>query len=122
MSIDRIYREFFGFSLIIISLFIFISLITFSAQDNVNDLLSDTKNYLNNFGYLGALISSSIFSYIGYASYYLVFSSFYFGFILFTSTSSKNFLERLNFLNNILYSCISVFPLTVFFVSFINAV
>ena len=121
MSIDRIYREFFGFSLIIISLFIFISLITFSAQDNVNDLLSDTKNYLNNFGYLGALISSSIFSYIGYASYYLVFSSFYFGFILFTSTSSKNFLERLNFLNNILYSCISVFPLTVFFVSFINA-
>ena len=121
MSIDRIYREFFGFSLIIISLFIFISLITFSAQDNVNDLLSDTKNYLNNFGYLGALISSTIFSYIGYASYYLVFSSFYFGFILFTSTSSKNFLERLNFLNNILYSCISVFPLAVFFVSFVNA-
>ena len=121
MSIDRIYREFSGFSLIIISLFIFISLITFSAQDNVNDLLSDTKNYLNNFGYLGALISSTIFSYIGYASYYLVFSSFYFGFILFTSTSSKNFLERLNFLNNILYSCISVFPLAVFFVSFVNA-
>ena len=44
-----------------------------------------------------------------------------FGFILFTSTSSKNFLERLNFLNNILYSCISVFPLAVFFVSFVNA-
>ena len=35
MSIDRIYREFFGFSLIILSLFLFVSLLTFSAQDNI---------------------------------------------------------------------------------------
>ena len=121
MSIDRIYREFFGFSLIIISLFIFVSLITFSAQDNINDLLSNTKNYSNNFGYLGALLSSTILSYVGFAAYYLVLSSFYFGVILFFSSSSKDFSERLNFLNTILYSCISIFPLTLFFISFINA-
>ena len=121
MSIDRIYREFFGFSLIIVSLFIFVSLITFSAQDNINDLFSNTKNYSNNFGYLGALLSSTIFSYVGFAAYYLVLSSFYFGMILFFSSSSKDFSERLNFLNSILYSCISIFPLTLFFISFINA-
>jgi len=121
MSIDRIYREFFGFSLIIISLFVFVSLITFSAQDNVIDLFSDTKNYSNNFGYLGALLSSTIFSYIGFAAYYLALSSFYFGMILFFSTSSNDFSERLNFVNTILYSCISIFPLTLFLVSFINA-
>ena len=121
MSIDRIYREFFGFSLIIISLFVFVSLITFSAQDNVIDLFSNTKNYSNNFGYLGALLSSTIFSYIGFAAYYLALSSFYFGMILFFSTSSNDFSERLNFVNTILYSCISIFPLTLFLVSFINA-
>ena len=120
MSIDRIYREFFGFSLIIVSLFVFVSLITFSAQDNVIDLFSNTKNYSNNFGYLGALLSTTIFSYIGFASYYLALSSFYFGMILFFSTSSNDFSERLNFVNTILYSCISIFPLTLFLVSFIN--
>ena len=120
MSIDRIYREFFGFSLIIISLFVFVSLITFSAQDNVIDLFSNTKNYSNNFGYLGALLSSTIFSYIGFAAYYLALISFYFGMILFFSTSSNDFSERLNFVNTILYSCISIFPLTLFLVSFIN--
>ena len=41
------------------------------------------KNYSNNFGYLGALLSSTIFSYVGFAAYYLVLSSFYFGMILF---------------------------------------
>tara|TARA_B100001989_G_scaffold244705_1_gene213736 strand:+ start:417 stop:2531 length:2115 start_codon:yes stop_codon:yes gene_type:complete len=121
MSIDRIYREFFGFSLIIISLFIFVSLITFSAQDNVENLLSNSKNYVNNFGYLGALVSSTIFSYVGFAGYYFAVSCFYFGAVLFLSSSSKDFSERLNFLNSILYSCISIFPLTLFFVSFINS-
>ena len=120
MSIDRIYREFFGFSLIIISLFVFVSLITFSAQDNVIDLFSNTKSYSNNFGYLGALLSSTIFSYIGFAAYYLALSSFYFGMILFFSTPSNDFSERLNFINTVLYSCISIFPLTLFLVSFIN--
>ena len=121
MSIDRIYREFFGFSLIIISLFLFVSLVTFSAQDNVDNLLTDTKNYLNNFGYLGALFSSTVFSYIGFAAYYFALICFYFGMILFFSSSSKDFSERLNFLNNVLYSFISIFPLTLFFVSFVNS-
>ena len=49
MSIDRIYREFSGFSLIILSLFLFVSLLTFSAQDNVENLLTDSKIYINNF-------------------------------------------------------------------------
>ena len=120
MSIDRIYREFFGFSLIIISLFLFVSLVTFSAQDNVNNLLTDSKNYLNNFGYLGALFSSTVFSYIGFAAYYFALICFYFGMILFFSSSSNNFSERLNFINNVLYSFISIFPLTLFFISFFN--
>jgi hypothetical protein len=70
---------------------------------------------------LGALLSSTIFSYVGFAAYYMVLSSFYFGMILFFSSSSKDLSERLNFLNSILYSCISIFPLTLFFISFINA-
>jgi len=120
MSIDRIYREFFGFSLIIISLFLFVSLITFSAQDNIENLLNNTKIYSNNFGYLGALLSSTIFSYIGYAAYYMSLICFYFGMILFFSPSSKNFSERLNFVNNVLCSFISIFPLTTFFASFLS--
>ena len=121
MSIDRIYREFFGFSLIIISLFLFVSLVTFSAQDNVNNLLTDSKNYLNNFGYLGALFSSTVFSYIGFAAYYFALICFYFGMILFFSSSSNNFSERLSFVNNVLYSFISIFPLTLFFISFFSS-
>ena len=121
MSIDRIYREFFGFSLIIISLFLFVSLVTFSAQDNVNNLLTDSKNYLNNFGYLGALFSSTVFSYIGFAAYYFALICFYFGMILFFSSSSNNFSERLSFVNNVLYSFISIFPLTLFLISFFNS-
>ena len=121
MSIDRLYREFFGFSLIIISLFLFVSLVTFSAQDNVDNLLSSTKNYLNNFGYLGALFSSTVFSYIGFAAYYFSLICFYFGMFLFFSSSSKDFSERLNFINNVLYSLISIFPLTIFLVSFLSS-
>jgi S-DNA-T family DNA segregation ATPase FtsK/SpoIIIE len=120
MSIDRIYREFSGFSLIILSLFLFVSLLTFSAQDNVENLLTDSKIYINNFGYLGALISSTILTYIGYSSYYLALICFYFGMILFFSSSSKNLTERLSFINNVLYGLISIFPLTVFCTTFIN--
>lgn len=120
MSIDRIYREFFGFSLIIISLFLFVSLLTFSAQDNIENLLTGTKTYINNFGYIGALISSAILSYIGYSSYYLALICFYFGMILFFSSSSKNLTDRLNFINNVLYAFISIFPLTLFCMSFID--
>ena len=100
MSIDRIYREFFGFSLIIISLFLFVSLLTFSAQDNIENLLTGTKTYINNFGYIGALVSSTILSYIGYSSYYLALICFYFGMILFFSNSSKNLIDRLNFIKS----------------------
>ena len=122
MSIDRIYREFFGFSLIIISLFLFVSLLTFSAQDNIENLLISTKTYINNFGYIGALVSSTILSYIGYSSYYLALICFYFGLILFFSNSSKNLTDRLNFINSVLYAFISIFPLTLFFISFIDTV
>ena len=47
MSIDRIYREFFGFSLIIFSLFLFGSLITFSYLDTIEDLLIVDKEFKN---------------------------------------------------------------------------
>ena len=121
MSIDRIYREFFGFSLIILSLFLFVSLLTFSAQDNIENILSSSKIYLNNFGYLGALISSTTLFYIGYASYYLALICFYFGMVLFFSSSSKNISERLNFVNNVLYGFIAIFPLSLVFESFVQA-
>ena len=120
MSIDRIYREFFGFSLIIISLFLFVSLLTFSAQDNIENLLTGTKTYINNFGYIGALISNAILFYIGFSSYYLALICFYFGMILFFSNSSKNLTDRLNFINNVLYAFISIFPLTLFCTIFID--
>ena len=64
MSTDRIYREFFGFSLIIFSLFLLTSLFTFSAQDNVINIFNEDTTYLNNFGYLGALFSNGLFSYM----------------------------------------------------------
>ena len=47
MSIDRIYREFFGFSLISFSLFLFGSLITFSYLDTTEDLLIVDKEFKN---------------------------------------------------------------------------
>ena len=49
MSIDRIYREFFGFSLIIFSLFLLASVLTFSAQDNVVNIFNENTTYQNNF-------------------------------------------------------------------------
>ena len=120
MAIDRLYREFFGFSLIIFSLFLFVSLLTFSAQDNVENLLTDKRIYLNNFGYLGALFSSTVLFYIGYSSYYLALIFFYFGMVLFFSSSSKTLMDHLDFFNNVLYGFISIFPLSVFFMSFIE--
>ena len=121
MSIDRIYREFFGFSLIILSLFLFVSLLTFSAQDNIFNAFDNSKVYLNNFGYLGALFSSISLSYIGYSSYYLTLIFFYFGMVLFFSSSSKDLSERLNFINHILFAFISIFPLSLFLMSFVDS-
>ena len=76
MSIDRIYREFFGFSLIIFSLFLFGSLITFSYLDTTEDLLIVDKEFKNNFGFLGALFSTNLFFNFGLVSFYLVFILF----------------------------------------------
>ena len=120
MSIDRVYREFLGFSLIILSLFLFVSLLTFAAQDNIVNVFDDSKQYLNNFGYLGALFSLTFLGFIGYSSYYLTLIFFYFGMKLFFSPSSKDFSERINFINHILFSFISVFPLSLFMISFVD--
>ena len=68
------------------------------------------------------MFSSTVFSYIGFAAYYFALICFYFGMILFFSSSSNNFSERLNFINNVLYSFISIFPLTLFFMSFFNSI
>ena len=80
MSIDRIYREFIGVTLVICSIFLFISLITFSPEDDVLNYLPGETNYVNTFGYLGALFSSSLMAYLGHASYYLILVLTYFGF------------------------------------------
>ena len=46
MSIDRIYREFSGIALVIFSLFLFESLFTFTAYDNVQTFDND-RGYTN---------------------------------------------------------------------------
>ena len=99
MSIDRIYREFFGFSLIIFSLFLFGSLITFSYLDTTEDLLIVDKEFKNNFGFLGALFSTNLFFNFGLVSFYLVFILFYFGLLFFFNYSEKD--AYLNVLDNI---------------------
>ena len=99
MSIDRIYREFFGFSLIIFSLFLFGSLITFSYLDTTEDLLIVDKEFKNNFGFLGALFSTNLFFNFGLVSFYLVFILFYFGLLFFFNYSEKD--SYLNVLDNI---------------------
>ena len=115
MSIDRIYREFFGFSLIIFSLFLLTSVLTFSAQDNVVNIFNDNTAYQNNFGYIGALFSNSLFSYIGLSAYYFCLVNFYFGLVMFFTEPSKTFSERLTSFNHLLFSLISLFPLSLFF-------
>ena len=117
MSTDRIYREFFGFSLIIFSLFLLTSLFTFSAQDNVVNIFDKDTTYLNNFGYLGALFSNGLFSYIGLSAYYFCLINFYFGAVMFFTKPSKTFAERLTSFNNFLFSLVSLFPLSLFFSS-----
>ena len=112
MSIDRIYREFFGFSLIIFSLFLLTSLFTFSAQDNVINIFNEDTTYLNNFGYLGALFSNGLFSYIGLSAYYFCLMSFYFGMVIFFTKPPKTFTEKLTSFNNFLFSLVSLFPLS----------
>ena len=115
MSIDRIYREFFGFSLIIFSLFLFGSLITFSYLDTTEDLLIVDKEFKNNFGFLGALFSTNLFFNFGLVSFYLVFILFYFGLLFFFNYSEKdaylNVLDNINKfllgLSSVLLACIS---------------
>tara|TARA_B100001996_G_scaffold228648_1_gene176172 strand:- start:464 stop:2536 length:2073 start_codon:yes stop_codon:yes gene_type:complete len=120
MSIDRIYREFSGFALIIFSLFLIISLFTFSSQDNVQGFLSDGTEYSNSLGYLGALFSSTILFYLGYTSYYLALMLLYFGIVLLILKPASNFFEQISLFNKFIFSLISIFPLAVFYTSFFN--
>ena len=109
MSIDRIYREFFGFSLIIFSLFLFGSLITFSYLDTTEDLLIVDKEFKNNFGFLGALFSTNLFFNFGLVSFYLVFILFYFGLLFFFNYSEKEaYLSVLDNINKFLLGLFSV--------------
>ena len=120
MSIDRIYREFSGVALVIFSLFLITSLFTFSPQDDVQGFLLDGIEYSNSLGYLGALFSSTMLFYLGYASYYFALMLAYFGVVLFISSTSSNFFERINLFNRFMLSLISIFPLAVFYASFFN--
>ena len=120
MSIDRIYREFSGVALVIFSLFLFVSLFTFSPQDNVQSFSNDELSYENSLGYLGALFSSTLFYYLGYSSYYLALLLAYFGLMLFISKPSSNNFERINLFNKFLVSMISIFPLVTFYAAFFD--
>jgi len=122
MSIDRIYREFSGVALVIFSLFLFISLFTFSPQDNVQSFVNDGLGYNNSLGYLGALFSSTLLFYLGYTSYYLALVLSYFGLMLFVSKSSSDIFERINLFNKFLTSMISVFPLAIFYGAFFDGI
>ena len=122
MSIDRIYREFFGFSLIIFSLFLFGSLITFSYLDTTEDLLIVDKEFKNNFGFLGALFSTNLFFNFGLVSFYLVFILFYFGLLFFFNYSEKDaFLNVLDNINKFLLGLFSVLLACISASAFITA-
>jgi len=122
MSIDRIYREFFGFSLIIFSLFLFGSLITFSYLDTTEDLLIVDKEFKNNFGFLGALFSTNLFFNFGLVSFYLVFILFYFGLLFFFNYSEKNaYLSVLDNINKFLLGLFSVLLACISTSAFISA-
>ena len=122
MSIDRIYREFFGFSLIIFSLFLFGSLITFSYLDTTEDLLIVDKEFKNNFGFLGALFSANLFFNFGLVSFYLVFILFYFGLLFFFNYSEKDaYLTVLDNVNKLLLGLFSVLLACISTSAFITA-
>jgi|TARA_B100001939_G_scaffold313066_1_gene296640 S-DNA-T family DNA segregation ATPase FtsK/SpoIIIE len=122
MSIDRIYREFFGFSLIIFSLFLFGSLITFSYLDTTEDLLIVDKEFKNNFGFLGALFSTNLFFNFGLVSFYLVFILFYFGLLFFFNYSEKDsYLYVLDNINKFLLGLFSVLLACISASAFITA-
>ena len=122
MSIDRIYREFFGFSLIIFSLFLFGSLITFSYLDTTEDLLIVDKEFKNNFGFLGALFSTNLFFNFGLVSFYLVFILFYFGLLFFFNYSEKDvYLNVLDNINKFLLGLFSVLLACISASAFITA-
>ena len=122
MSIDRIYREFFGFSLIIFSLFLFGSLITFSYLDTTEDLLIVDKEFKNNFGFLGALFSTNLFFNFGLVSFYLVFILFYFGLLFFFNYSEKDaYLDVLDNINKFLLGLFSVLLACISASAFITA-
>ena len=122
MSIDRIYREFFGFSLIIFSLFLFGSLITFSYLDTTEDLLIVDKEFKNNFGFLGALFSTNLFFNFGLVSFYLVFILFYFGLLFFFNYSKKDsYLYVLDNINKFLLGLFSVLLACISASAFITA-
>ena len=186
MSIDRIYREFLGVALVIFSLFLFVSLITHSPDDNVanyyntpDETLSteldevvsnvavdnvsednstnqdpteevltevvsedsasneeeisiedrsveeasvDESNntYSNSLGYLGALFSSTFLFYFGSVTYYFAFTLAYFGILLLSTNSSVNNFERLNLINKFLFALVSIYPLALFYQSFLG--
>ena len=122
MSIDRIYREFFGFSLIIFSLFLLGSLITFSYLDTTEDLLIVDKEFKNNFGFLGALFSTNLFFNFGLVSFYLVFILFYFGLLFFFNYSEKDaYLNVLDNINKFLLGLFSVLLACISASAFITA-
>ena len=122
MSIDRIYREFFGFSLIIFSLFLFGSLITFSYLDTTEDLLIVDKEFKNNFGFLGALFSTNLFFNFGLVSFYLVFILFYFGLLFFFNYSENDsYLYVLDNINKFLLGLFSVLLACISASAFITA-
>jgi DNA segregation ATPase FtsK/SpoIIIE and related proteins len=58
--------------------------------------------------------------YLGYASYYFALILSYFGIVLFVSSTSSSFFERINLFNRFMLSLISIFPLAVFYASFFN--
>ena len=94
-----------------------------SIEDrSVEEASVDESNntYSNSLGYLGALFSSTFLFYFGSVTYYFAFTLAYFGILLLSTNSSVNNFERLNLINKFLFALVSIYPLALFYQSFLG--
>ena len=90
--------EFFGLIIIILSLLIFISLISYSPNDS-NFIISYTNNFQNLLGFRGSVVSDFLFQSIGLMAYFIPFT------LLFSGTNVLIYKKQIIFIDN-LFFCI----------------
>ncbi len=90
--------EFFGLIIIILSLLIFISLISYSPNDS-NFIISYTNNFQNLLGFRGSVVSDFLFQSIGLMAYFIPFT------LLFSGANVLIYKKQIIFIDN-LFFCI----------------